>query len=277
MTHRFEITCPHCRRSYALRSDPSNLAQTSAKVRCGRCRKRFRLSAAISVASASEGEAPRSQRNSYRKRISRPEMPKAVPPTPAAESEEAPAKMVDDMALAFERALKERREAAPSTKPQKRKTPVLAYRVTPPPTAHDILLQARANRAARAEAKRQQLAAASLTDADVVDAMLDAALDVGGDEPDTHVEAAPDPVPVSEPAPEPVSTHEVGTRSSRPPRPRDIRGTLPPRLQVTAKQNAALRQAWISHVDPSLESLRPPRTASVAALEWLLAEDALRV
>ncbi len=105
MSRRFEITCPHCRRSYMLRSDPDNLADGPARVRCGRCRKRFRLSAAVAASKekTSEGIA---ERRTYRKRISRPMMQRVD-----IEQTQGPGKMVDDMALAFERALQERRRS----------------------------------------------------------------------------------------------------------------------------------------------------------------------
>ncbi len=114
MTRRhFEITCPHCRRSYALNVDPHNLDDARATARCGRCNKRFRLASAIAASVEKTTETITSSRGSYRKRISRPAMRRVEPGATGTGA----AAMVDEIAVAFERALAARREppkAAPA-------------------------------------------------------------------------------------------------------------------------------------------------------------------
>lgn len=269
MSQRFEITCPHCRRSYLLRVDPENLSDAAAKIRCGRCRKRFRLSTAVTASEQKGAEVV--DRSTYRRRISRPMM-RAVDIAEA----QNPAKMVDDMALAFERALQERRrqrldgltateavlpleddepavdttsaearvtpaEQAPVVRKKRRITPRVAFRFTPPPLAREIILGAN------------------------LGALDDPAADEITPEPD-DVDA-----PTSSPPSSAPTDEEPQRRSSRPPRPREVHTSAPP----PREPNAAARRAWLDFADEALSTLVAEKSASVTALEWLLGEDAL--
>lgn len=285
---RFEITCPHCHRSYALRVDPDNLDNASATARCGRCKKRFRLSAAV-AASVEKTEMSPSEpiRNAYRKRISRPAMRQFAD---VQKSTSAPGAVVDEIALAFERALQERRRnrdagltateielpleeddvfdgplgaasvaarlepAPPATK--RHITPRVAVRFTPPP-ARDILfgsnLGALDDTSPPSEPLPDELRATPVLEGSLAEIVAR--------------RLTPVPTPVSDRQSEPRS------RSSRPPRPRE---SLKAPIIVEPVNRNASREAWLALADEPLENLVCNTSASVAALEWLLAEDALR-
>jgi hypothetical protein len=211
-------------------------------MRCGRCKKRFRLSTAL--AATEEEPAPRRERRTYRKRISHSAMRRVTEDEAKARADgggadQRPGELVDDMALALEQALRERRHlsdpsltateaelpmeedvegdahaGSESSKPEKRTTPRV-FRFTPPPVAQEILF--------RAAGKRR-------TTKPLAEALQ---------------EATPDEV-------------QEG-----------------PTAESAKGASTASRSAWLDFIDAPLAELTPEPRESVAALRWLLAEDTL--
>ncbi len=272
MSHqRFEITCPHCRRSYALSVDPDNIASESAMAKCGRCHQRFRLSAALAALGGDADKEPADgARGTYRKRMSRPQFRRITED----DADQKPAAVVDEIAVAFERALQERRRLQENAQPtdgaedpsddeavrksdsghpatKRRLTPQVAFRFTPPPTARELMFGSNLGALDDTDPSSgvQRLAERAETPPETASQELEEA-------------ALSDPAP-AEPVPD-----EPAAEAEEPVAPV---ATATPDLSSQMPRS----DAWIAFASQPLESLVTERTGTIDALEWLLAEDSL--
>jgi hypothetical protein len=256
------ISCPHCRRQYAMKIDPERLQRLKTRATCGRCGKTFDAASRIMAAqqpaptpipTPTPEKAPVSETKRTDPRLPRVETLRAsinTPPDVRDEMEELAREFAEAAARFTPVGIKRSpvaTTAAGDAPPAPR--PATVEEPTNPGVKHDgVAANASANGAAAD-------AAATATDA------AGSALSASAESPSAP--AAP-PAPTAD---EPRAAADPLSLDAEPAGDEEFAAAVP-----TLSRIAAAPKSWLEVADPGLAALQTPPSPGALALESLLNE-----